>query len=130
MLLGFGAGAVVVVVGAAWVTVHHTRARADSLRRYARAVTALRSIAAEPRPELPVAPPRGDRARPGPPNVRILDDVSPIREARDRRVRASRRARRPDPELLARRPVIATLPSISAAPAGGHERGTPASSTT
>jgi hypothetical protein len=88
----------------------HSRVRADSLSQYSRAVTALRSIALES--EGDAHAPRRDRPQESRPNVRVLDEVGPGGQAHDRRVRASRRASRPDPELLARRPVIAQLPSV------------------
>jgi hypothetical protein len=103
------AGAAVLLVLLMVLLARRRVRRADSIRRFSRAVSALRTIAAEPRPEPPVE----DHGR-GRPNVRVLDEVAPMREARERRARAGRRVPRPDPELVARRPVIAQLPSISA----------------
>jgi hypothetical protein len=104
------ASAVVLLGVFTGVGARRRRRKADSIRRFSKAVSALRTIAAEPRPERPV-----DEHTVALPNVRVLDEVLPLREARERRARASgRRPARPDPELVARRPVIATLPSISA----------------
>jgi hypothetical protein len=104
------AGAVVLVVVFAGLGARRRRRKADSIRRFSRAVSALRTIAAEPRPERRVEEPTSAL-----PNVRVLDEVAPLREARERRARVSgRHSARPDPELVARRPVIATLPSSSA----------------
>ncbi len=110
MLIEAVAGAVVLVVIVAVLGTRRTRRKADSIRRFSKAVSALRTIAAEPRPE-----PAVDEHTIALPNVRVLDEVVPLHEARARRARASgRRTARPDPELVARRPVIAKLPSISA----------------
>lgn len=110
MLIEAVAGAVVLMVVISVVCVRRTRQKADSIRRYSKAVSALRSIAAEPRPE-----PHVHASAIALPNVRVLDEVAPLRVARERRERVfGRRAARPDPELVARRPVIATLPSSSA----------------
>jgi hypothetical protein len=104
------AGAVVLLGVFAGVGARRRRRKADSIRRFSKAVSALRTISAEWRPEPPV-----EEHTIALPNVRVLDEVLPLREARERRARASgRRAARPDPELVARRPVIAKLPSISA----------------
>jgi hypothetical protein len=116
VLLVIGVATFVVALLAAWATVRHLRVRADSLHRYSRAVTALRS-ASELRPEPRIDLARDERARELRASVRVLDEVAPIRQAVDRRVRASRLAARPDPELLARRPVIANLPSMPESPA-------------
>ena len=110
MLIEAVAGAVVLLGVFAGVGARRRRRKADSIRRFSKAVSALRTISAEWRPEPPV-----EEHTIALPNVRVLDEVLPLREARERRARASgRRAARPDPELVARRPVIATLPSISA----------------
>ena len=110
MLIEAIAGAAVLVVVFAVLVTRRKRRKADSIRRFSSAVSALRTIAAEPRPE-----PHAEEPRLVLPNVRVLDEVSPLREARQRRSRVTgRRTPRPDPELVARRPVIATLPSTSA----------------
>ena len=110
MLIEVVAGAVVLVGVVVSLGARRTRRKADSIRRFSKAVSALRTIAAEPRPER-----RAEEPSLALPNVRVLDEVAPLREARERRARVSgRRAARPDPELVARRPVIATLPSSSA----------------
>jgi hypothetical protein len=109
------AGAVVLVVVLSVLGARRTRRKADSIRRFSKAVSALRTIADEPRPEPPV-----EDHTIALPNVRVLDEVVPLHEARERRARASgRRTARPDPELVARRPVIAKLPSISAPSSDG-----------
>jgi hypothetical protein len=120
VLVVIGAGMFVGALVAIWATARHMRTRADSLRRYSRAVTALRSIAEEPRPEARADLRANDRGLDGRPNVRVLDEVAPTRHLHDRRTRAGRRASRPDPESVARRPVIAHLPSTPrSAPLGG-----------
>jgi hypothetical protein len=107
---GVAGAAVLVVLLTVLLLARRVRRKADSIRRYSRAVSALRTIASEPRPEPPV-----ESHAVALPNVRVLDEVVPLREARERRVRTTgRRTPRPDPELVARRPVIAKLPSISA----------------
>ena len=110
MLIEAVAGAVMLLGVLAGVGARRRGRKADSIRRFSKAVSALRTIAAEPRLEPPV-----EDHTTALPNVRVLDEVLPLHEARERRARASgRRTARPDPELVARRPVIATLPSISA----------------
>lgn len=110
MLIEAVAGAVVLLGILVGVGARRTRRKADSIRRFSKAVSALRTIADEPRPERAV-----EEHTIALPNVRVLDEVLPLREARERRALASgRRTPRPDPELVARRPVIATLPSMSA----------------
>ncbi len=103
------AGAVVVLLLAMTLRARRARKRSDSVARYARAVSALRTIADEPRPARAVVL---DEAAP---KLQVLSDITSIEGARARRSgRANRVAPRLDPELVARRPLIAQLPSISA----------------
>jgi hypothetical protein len=105
-------GAAVLLIGVIVLLVaRHSRRTTDSIGRYALAVGALRRIADEPLPVVtPEAHPSDTRHL-----VQMLPDVAPASEASARPRRATgRRAGRPDPELVARRPVIAHLPSISA----------------
>ncbi len=111
LYVGLAAGLSVVVASlVSLLFVRRSRRRADSIGRYSRAVSALRTIAAEPRPELKLCD------RPSSPlaaDVRVLDG-SPGAAPRARRREPRWRAARLDPDLLAQRPVIARLPSISA----------------
>jgi hypothetical protein len=112
---------------ATWAITRHSRARADSLSQYSRAVTALRAIALDAHPESRGASPKPEAGSDARPVVRVLDEVMPARRLHDRRIRASRRASRLDPELVARRPVIAQLPSMPPSPAAlGGNPGPPA----
>ena len=104
------AAAVVVLLFALMLRARRARKRADSVARYARAVSALRTIADEPRPAAHAAI---DEAVA--PKLQVLSDITSLEGARARRTgRANRAAQRLDPELVARRPLIAQLPSISA----------------
>ena len=110
MLVEIAVGAVFVVLVLAFVLrAARRREGSDSIIRYSRAVSALRTIAAEPCLE----PPDSDDvviAEFASPQVRVLAEVTPIHE-HVRRRGARARAVRPDPESVARRPVIAHLPS-------------------
>ena len=110
MLIEAVAGAVVLLGVFAGVGARRRRRKADSIRRFSKAVSALRTISAEPRPEPPV-----EEHMIALPNVHVLDEVLPLREARPSAAhRVGSAHHPPDPELVARRPVIAKLPSISA----------------
>jgi hypothetical protein len=102
------AGAVGVLLLALMLRTRRAHKRADSVARYARAVSALRTIADEPRPVAHAAV-----FIEGAPKLQVLSDVTSLEGARARRSgRASRAAARLDPELVARRPLIAQLPSV------------------
>ena len=109
VLVDIAIGSVFVVLGLAFVLRRRRSLKSsDSIIRYSRAVTALRTISAEPASE----PPELDDvvvAELATPQVRVLADVTPIHEHARRR--SARRFERPDPEAVARRPVIAHLPS-------------------
>jgi hypothetical protein len=105
VLLEIAIGCVFVVLGLAFaLRTRRTLKSSDSIIRYSRAVSALRTISEEP-------PEADDEvvADVATPQVRVLADVTPIHEHARRR--AARRFERPDPEAVARRPVIAHLPS-------------------
>jgi hypothetical protein len=104
------AGAFAVLVMAMMLRTRRAHRRADSVARYARAVSALRTIADEPRPAVHM-----DASIEGAPKLQVISDVTSLEGVRARRSgRASRAAARLDPELVARRPLIAQLPSVSA----------------
>ncbi len=114
-----GAGLVVVIVIAS--ITRRSRRKTDSIGCYSRAVTALRTIASEPRhPAHMDEPVVSDSA-----NVHVLPDPSNLRRARHpREPRASHRwVNRVAPELVEQRPVIAHLPT----PARPRHRGGSAS---
>lgn len=87
-----------------------TRRATDTIGRYARAVSALRTIADDP---SALVPPHPHAEYEDTPSVHMISDVTHINRTRLYGSR-NRNAGRPDPELLERRPVIAHLPSISA----------------
>jgi hypothetical protein len=108
VLVEIALGSVFVVVALAFALRRRSIKSSDSIIRYSRAVSALRTISAEPVLE----PPDADDpviAEVTTPQIRVLADVTPIHEHAQRRAR--RRFERPDPEAVARRPVIAHLPS-------------------
>jgi hypothetical protein len=119
------ASAVLLVVIVALALTRRARNKTDSIGRYSRAVSALRTIATASREEPTVVSgadrPRTERA------VHVLSETAPggrnerARDARPLRRRASRLA----PEVVDQRPVIAQLPSVSAArpPGTGEHAG-------
>jgi hypothetical protein len=104
-----------------WIAaVARRRRRRDALRRFAAATQVLKGFAEQPRhaPAEPVAP--------STPSVHVLHDVAVLRLDRGRpaRGRRSRQAHRPDEQSLARRTMVANLPSISAPrPGSGSKAG-------
>ena len=108
MLVEIALGSVLVVAALACFLWQRKRSSSDSIVRYARAVSALRTISEEPSLE----PPESEDVWVAEvvPQVRVLADVTPIQD-RVRRRGARARIDRPDPEDVARRPVIAHLPS-------------------
>ncbi|HTL84873.1 MAG TPA: hypothetical protein VL856_06800 [Acidimicrobiia bacterium] len=109
MLVAIAVGSVFVVLVLAFGLRRRRVKSPDSIIRYSRAVSALRTISAEPVLEPPETDDEVVIAEIAPPQVRVLADVTPIHEHARRR--AARRFERPDPEAIARRPVIAHLPS-------------------
>ncbi len=111
------AGVVVVLGSSVAALVRRRRRRLDSVGSFSAAVAALRRIAATG-PETPVLATVEGRTETTP-AVHVLDDVHVLSLERAR-PRTGRRAHRQLPdEAIARRPVIASLPSISA-PARTH----------
>jgi hypothetical protein len=96
------------------------RRAADTIGRYSRAVSALRTITAETRPAAArlhtVEPGEGRGA-----TIHALHEVGARSDGRRSARAAGRVRRRIDPDRVARRPVVAHLPSISAPRSGGHD---------
>jgi hypothetical protein len=108
VLLEIAVASVFVVLALAFVLRRRSVNSPDSIVRYSRAVSALRTISTEPVLE----PPDADDiviAEVETPQIRVLAEVTPIHDHARRR--SPRRFQRPDPESVARRPVIAHLPS-------------------
>jgi hypothetical protein len=109
VLVEIAVGSVLAVVALACFLRRRNHKSSDSIIRYSRAVSALRTISEEPCLE----PPESDDvviAEVADPPIRVLADVTPIKEHVRRRA-TRMRIERPDPEAVARRPVIAHLPS-------------------
>jgi hypothetical protein len=96
------------------------RRRRDALRNFAAATQVLKGFAEQPR----IAP--TPTSAPSTPSVHVLHDVAVLRldRARSSRGRRARQIRRPDEQSLARRPMVANLPSVSAPrPGSGTKAG-------
>jgi hypothetical protein len=108
-----GAGLVIAIVLGS--IMRRSRRSTDSIGRYARAVSALRTIASESGP--PSTVPLHARPVTDTPNVHVLPDPARSRRGRHAREPRSlrRRAARVAPELVDRRPLIAQLPSTPSA---------------
>jgi len=119
-LVGVG---ILAAVGIAVGLMLRQRRHRDSVETFSAATSALRHMAEHP----PAA--TGDSSphpRADTPNVHVLDEVGVVRLNPSRSTRASARARRrrPDPDAIARRPTIASLPSISSPkPVNGSDDG-------
>ena len=108
-LVGVGIlAAVAIAVG----LIRRQRRHRDSVETFSAATSALRHMAEHPpKPNGDaVSQPHADSRM-----VHVLDEVGDARLNPTRSTRSSARARRrrPDPDAIARRPTIASLPSIS-----------------
>jgi len=108
-LVGLG---ILAAVGIAVGLLLRYRRHRDSVETFSAATSALRHMAEHPRKATgdPAPHPQADT-----PSVHVLDEVGVVQLNPTRSTRASARARRrrPDPDAIARRPTIASLPSIS-----------------
>jgi hypothetical protein len=116
LITGLAAIVVVGVLAVAGVAWSQTRRRRDSVEVFAAATNALQHIAHQPliEPPPPVPPDPAET-----PSVHVLHDIGRLRLDRTRTPETGRRGparRRLDPEALARRPLIASLPTRAADP--------------
>ena len=112
LVIAVVAAGIVVVGGMTLALVRHRHRRRDSVQTFSAATSAMRHMAEHPSAPTGEAAPHPEVATP---NVHVLGDVGARRLDRTRSTRASARARRrrPDADAIARRPTIASLPSIS-----------------
>jgi hypothetical protein len=112
LLIALVAAGMVAALGIVVGLIRRERRRRDSVQSFLAATSALRHMAEHPLPATgdPAPHPLGDSA-----TVHVLDEVGDARRHPAHSPRASARARhrRPDADTIARRPTIASLPSVS-----------------
>jgi hypothetical protein len=112
LLIALIVAGLVAAVGITVGLMRRERRRRDSVRSFSAATSALRHMAEHPPTTAsdPVPHPHLDTA-----TVHVLHEVGVVRLNPPRSTRASARARRrrPDADTIARRPTIASLPSVS-----------------
>ena len=110
-MIGILAAGVVVVLGLAVLGLRHRRRRRDPVVVFSAATDAMKHLGDRPPVDV-VTHPVDDTQTP---SVRVLPDIAVLKLDRTRTTSGRGRAaeqHRPDAEVLARRPVIASLPSL------------------